>query len=156
MNRVPGPLPLISMYASRAETGHNGLLVLTTYISTPWWKGSVLDAFILTCLVCGFARLSTCTSFTDRWGPSSKAFSAGMHTFPECKNPKKHKNSAPTAWLYPCLETPFPTPLSYSGVIGSLGECCFPFFAWFDFMPFNTCSNFAIEPIPGSPTPCAI
>ena len=39
MNRGPGPLPLITMYPSRAETGHNGLLVLPTYIKDPLAEG---------------------------------------------------------------------------------------------------------------------
>ena len=35
MNRGPGLLPLITMYANKAETGQRGLLVQPTYTSTP-------------------------------------------------------------------------------------------------------------------------
>ena len=63
MNRGPGPLPLITMYPSRAETGHNGLLVLPTYTSTPWRKGSVLE------VVGGIWTiwLLTCSGWPVRW-----------------------------------------------------------------------------------------
>ena len=70
-NSGPVPPTLMDKYANIADIGHSSLLVRPMYMSTPFLKGSVLEALIRTCMVEGLAGLSIAMSGKDRWAPGS-------------------------------------------------------------------------------------
>ena len=67
----PREEPRTARYADIAATGHNLFCVFPMNITTPFLKGPVIDAFILTCTKEGCSQLSRVTSPTLRCTPAS-------------------------------------------------------------------------------------
>ena len=66
INSGPACAPRIARYGIIVFMGHFLVPVLPRNWSTPWWKGSVLDCFILSCSRWGNCLLSTSMSRSER------------------------------------------------------------------------------------------
>ena len=67
MNSGPALLPLKRRYLNRAETGHSLSSVDRSTIFAPCRKGSILEAFMVSCTTVGADQLSVAMLSKDKW-----------------------------------------------------------------------------------------